>query len=290
MEGVAFVINQCRICGSLEGDFLVEKIRGSLKSAWVLCKHCGSAHIDPYPTREELTKYYNSNYVEMDLSDGMDTGVSHKLRFSDEYRSKVFSEYAYSLTDVGIEPGKLITSGDILDYGCAHGVFLDFLSAEGIPKLHLHGVDIGSDMVSAAKEKGYRCFHIEELPKKQFGLITLWDVIEHVSHPVDVVRQIKLLLTIGGGVIIQTPHFGDLAVFMKEAFAHYLVVEHLHLFSRKALITLFENVGFECVAQSSFGANAYARHVSEPYKTAFDKLAKKYDFGATQVLYFKLTG
>lgn len=79
--------NQCRICGAFEGVFLVEKIRGSLKSAWVLCSHCGSVHIDPYPTQEELTKYYSSDYIKMDLSGRMDTGVSHKLRFSDEYRS-----------------------------------------------------------------------------------------------------------------------------------------------------------------------------------------------------------
>lgn len=268
----------------------MEKTQGCLKSAWVLCKHCGSAHIDPYPTQEELTKYYNSNYVAMDLSDGMDIGVSHKLRFSDEYRSTVFTEYAHSLNDVGLEPRKLINSVNILDYGCADGIFLDFLSAQGVPKENLHGVDIGSDMVAVVKEKGYQCSNIEELSKKTFRLITLWDVIEHVPHPKDVVRQIKLLLSTGGGVIVQTPHFGELAILMKEAFAHYLVVEHLHLFSRKALLSLFENEGFRCIAQSSFGANAYAKYVSEPYKTAFDKLAKKYDFGATQVLHFKLTG
>lgn len=89
-------------------------------------------------------------------------------------------------------------------------------------------------------------------------------------------------------MIIQTPHFNELATLLKEAFAHYLVVEHLNLFSRKALIALFEDEGFAVLAQSSFGANAYGKYVSEPYKSTYDKLAKKYDFGATQVLYFKL--
>lgn len=66
------------------------------------------------------------------------------------------------------------------------------------------------------------------------------------------------------------------------------MVEHLNLFSRKALIGIFENEGFECVSATSFGANAYEKYVSEPYKSAYDKLAKKYDFGATQVLRMKL--
>jgi 2-polyprenyl-3-methyl-5-hydroxy-6-metoxy-1,4-benzoquinol methylase len=284
------LIDQCRICGSQEGEFLLEKTRGAFKSAWVVCKQCGSAHIDPYPTQNELTRYYNSSYLDMDLASGVDTGVSHKIRFSDEYRSQVFSEYRYSLNDAGLELGKLRGWGDILDYGCANGVFLDFLAAEGAPKESLYGVDIASDMIAVAREKGYQCFHREELSKKDFGLIALWDVIEHVSHPRSIVREVKSLLSIDGRVIVQTPRFGDLALFMKEAFAHYLVVEHLHLFSRNALLALFNSEGFECVAQSSFGANAYAKYVAAPYKAAFDKLAKKLDFGATQVLCFRLTG
>lgn len=197
---VAQMGNQCRICGSSESAFILEKTRGPFKSIWVQCKLCESAHIEPYPTEEELAKYYNSNYIEMDLSDETDTGVNHKLRFSDEYRSSVFREYAYSLADVGCEPSKLINLGDILDYGCANGVFLDFLSLEGVSKENLHGFDVGSDMISIASRKGYKCTtNPEEMANKKFSLITLWDVIEHVSHPKDVVKQIKLLLKPGGG-------------------------------------------------------------------------------------------
>lgn len=75
---------------------------------------------------------------------------------------------------------------------------------------------------------------------------------------------------------------------MGDVFAHYLVLEHLHLFSRGALINLFQDEGFSCLKQASFGANALINHVSEPYKKAYDKLAKKFDFGATQVLLFEL--
>ncbi|MFA6529085.1 MAG: class I SAM-dependent methyltransferase [Candidatus Gracilibacteria bacterium] len=282
--------NQCRICGRSKGTFLLEKTRGTFKSAWVLCAHCKSAHIDPYPTEEELMNYYNSSYTEMDLSGGMDTGVNHKLRFSEGYRLNVFREYSYSLADVGCEPSKLMKSGDILDYGCANGVFLDFLSAEGVPKEKLHGFDVGTDMISIASKKGYKCTtNTKELLNGKYSLITLWDVLEHVLYPKEVVKHIKSLLKKNGDVVIQTPRFDELAILLKEAFAHYLAVEHLHLFSRNALLTLFENEGFECIAQSSFGANAYKKYVPEPYKTAYDRLAKKYDFGATQVLHFRLT-
>jgi hypothetical protein len=57
-----------------------------------------------------------------------------------------------------------------------------------------------------------------------------------------------------------------------------------------SLIKLFEDEGFFCLKQASFGANALISHVSEPYKTIYDKLAKKLDFGATQVLLFETKG
>ncbi|MBT0663926.1 methyltransferase domain-containing protein [Geobacter pelophilus] len=281
--------NQCRICGANDGVFLLRKTRGPFSSEWIQCSHCGSAHIAPYPTENELTEYYNSNYTEMELADKIDTGVNHKLRYSDEYKPNVYNEYSYSLADARCDLSKVAEQGDILDYGCANGVFLEFLSNNGISKEKLYGYDVGADMISDAIRNGFNCTaSIEDLSEKKFSLVTLWDVIEHVPYPKDTVRQIKSLLKNGGEVLVQTPHFNDLAILLGDVFAHYIVVEHLNLFSRKALLTIFEDEGFECIAQSSFGANAYEKNVSEPYKSAYDKLAKKYDFGATQVLYFKL--
>lgn len=284
--------NACRICGSTSGDTLLSKRRGEFFSTWSFCEGCRSAHIDPYPTEVELLKYYNSNYLGMDLQDGVVAGVSHQIRFSDVYKQTVFDEYRYSCVDVGLDIKTISNSStQVLDYGCAHGIFLDWLALNGCLKNNLHGFDVGVDMVSKAIEKGYTCTaNIDEFDNYLFDLITLWDVIEHVSHPRDVAKKVKSLLKVGGKVLVQTPNFGELAIHMGDAFAHYLVVEHLHLFSRKALIELFQSVGFVCLSQASFGANAFIKHVAEPYKTTYDKLSKKFDFGATQVLLFQLEG
>ena len=284
------MIDRCRICGSNAGGFLVEKKSNTFESTWVLCENCGSAHIDPYPSQELLAKYYNSGYLEMGPSSAeQTTAVSHRVRFSDQYRAQVFSEYGYSMKDAGIPPEELLESeANILDFGCADGVFLEFLASKRIGNERLYGLDIGEDMVAVAIQKGFNCtFRTEDLFRKKFGLITLWDVIEHVPYPRDVARQIRELSEAGGRVLLQTPHFGELAVLMNSEFNHYLPVEHLHLFSRKALIDLFQAEGFRCVAQSSFGANAFEKHVAATHKSAYDKLAKKYDFGATQVLLFE---
>jgi len=282
--------NSCRICGSSSGNVLETKQVANFISNWAFCEGCGSAHIDPYPTEDQLVEYYNSNYLNMDLVDGGDSGVSHKVRFSEEYKETVFIEYRYSCADVKLSIGNLIEQNHtVLDYGCANGVFLDWLARNGCKKDNLHGYDIGVSMVNEAISNGFNCTSdIERLEGHSFNLITLWDVIEHVPYPRSIVKKVKSLLKGGGEVLVQTPNFGELAIYMGDAYAHYLVVEHLHLFSRRALINLFEDEGFLCLAQASFGANAFIKHVGEPYKTAYDKLAKRFDFGATQVLLFGL--
>lgn len=281
----------CRICGAEHGSALLTKRLGKFVSSWVLCQGCQSARIAPYPSEDKLAEYYNSDYLSMDAHDESSLGVSHKVRFSDAYKKSVFDEYSYSCMDVGLKVEDLSKNNSkVLDYGCANGVFLDWLSLNGCNDNNLFGYDIGVSMVDEALAKGFKCTtEIEKLQGEAFDLITLWDVIEHVPYPRNTLKNIRLLLSRGGGkVLVQTPNFGELAVLMGEAFAHYLVFEHLHLFSRKALIGLFESEGFVCLAQKSFGANALLGRVDEPYKTAYDKLAKTFDFGATQVLLFGL--
>jgi 2-polyprenyl-3-methyl-5-hydroxy-6-metoxy-1,4-benzoquinol methylase len=279
----------CRICGSNFGHFILKKQRGTYESKWALCSNCESAHIDPYPTIDELNEYYNSSYLEMDLT-GADGGVNHKSRFSEEYKPTVFTEYGWSLKDAGLHINDMrLKDTKVLDFGCANGIFLDYLLLQGIEKEKLYGYDVGEDMIFEAIGKGLNCTaDIRAIDKLSFDFITLWDVIEHVPYPKDVAKWVVSKLNPGGGVFIQTPHFGDLAMNLNSTFSHYLVIEHLHLFSRKALIKLFEDEGMVCQSQSSFGANAFSKSVGEPYKSTYDKLAKKYDFGATQVLFFKL--
>ena len=56
----------------------------------------------------------------------------------------------------------------------------------------------------------------------------------------------------------------------------------------KGIIDLFGREGFECLKQGSYGADASILNIKEPHKSAYDAIAKQYDFGATQLLRFKL--
>ena len=77
---------------------------------------------------------------------------------------------------------------------------------------------------------------------------------------------------------------------MKDKCEHYLPIEHVVLFSQKSLTNLMEYNGFQKIASKTFGANAPILTIPEPYKTAYDTLAKKTNNGCTLIAKFKLNG
>jgi 2-polyprenyl-3-methyl-5-hydroxy-6-metoxy-1,4-benzoquinol methylase len=214
------------------------------------------------------------------------------LRYSAEYQSTIFKEYAYSLADVGIDRGEL-AGLTILDYGCADGTFLDFARSEGTDPERLYGVDISPKMVERAVGKGYRAVTIADgkaIYDVRFDLVTMWDTLEHLLDPRAVVEGLKRAISSTTRLLVQTPRIGLLSECLGEAFEHYLPMEHVHLFPRATFTSLFEGMGFEADKLASFGANAPAVNIPAPYKQAFDRLAKTTDQGATQLGLFRLAG
>src|SRR3954465_6425240 len=119
-------VQPCRVCGVAAHSDAVSKSSGSYASNWVICEGCPVQRIHPYPDQSALAAYYNDKYLEKKCTGS----VSHLLRFSPEYRPTVFNEYAQSVADVGLTT-PVILNARILDFGCADGIFLDWLRSLG---------------------------------------------------------------------------------------------------------------------------------------------------------------
>ena len=281
-------MDSCRICGEFEFTEKSAKQFGGFRSTWVECTGCKVQRIYPYPTPEELVRYYNDRYLSKQCSGS----VSHLKRFSANYKPTVFHEYSLTFSDVGVRVGDLL-GARILDFGCADGIFLDWLTSLGASTQNLFGIDLSAEMVGCAAEKGYQAVTFEkrhELFNHKFDFICLWDVLEHVSNPRDTIAELTGVMRQGTQVLIQTPMLGLLSDRLGEQFEHYSPFEHLHLFSRQALLGMFESAGFSPLKSASFGANAPIEIVPHPYKQVYDSLAKLTDNGATQVALFQWEG
>lgn len=96
-----------------------------------------------------------------------------------------------------------------LDIGCARGWFLRGLREAGWPG-PLTGVDISREMTDWGREAfglDLRATPVEDasLPAGGFGLVTMWDVLEHVPDPRAVAARILDLLRPGGWAVIEVP-------------------------------------------------------------------------------------
>ena len=284
--------DNCQICGNSFSYELISKNRNhngiEYKSKWVECVNCGSAHIDPYPTEVELLSYYSSGYVEQIYEYGSAADQNHKFHYSKSNEKIVFENYGYSLKDANITQFEL-KEMTILDYGCANGIFYTYLkNICGVSKNNIYGVDVESDMLEECRKISPNFYSTREIHKieKQFDLITMWNVIEHIYNPKDAIKSMIRLLKEDGLIFLETPMYGSLGKKLGEDWSHYIAIEHINLFSRSAIKQIFEDCGMKCISESSFGANLFGS-IKPNVKKALDQMAKEYDFGATQVLCFK---
>jgi 2-polyprenyl-3-methyl-5-hydroxy-6-metoxy-1,4-benzoquinol methylase len=276
------VVQPCRVCGVAAYAMKVSKSSGRIHVKLRDLRGCNVQRHLSFIPQAELAAYYNDKYLEKKCTGS----VSHLLRFSSEYRPTVFNEYAQSVADVGVTRAMILNS-KILDFGCADGIFLDWLRSLGADPAHLAGIDISEEMVELARAKGHRAVSLEaqgELEGEKFDLVTLWDVLEHLLNPVETLRSLTNFLKPGAHLLLQTPRVGLLSDILQDSFEHYLPIEHIHLFPRQTLIDCMTSIGYSVTKAMSFGANAPSSKIPRPYKSAYDQLAKRTDNGATQVL------
>lgn len=141
-------------------------------------------------------------------------------------------------------------------------------------------------MLDQARKNGWNVVALDQLGAlgMRFDLITLWDVIEHVDDPGVVISRLKKLLNPKGRIVIQTPRFGTLGELFGENWPHLLPVQHLNIASKEGMQIFAREMGLIINTHCSFGANAPSAVIPQPYKRAFDQLAKKLDFGEVQIL------
>lgn len=135
--------------------------------------------------------------------------------------------------------------GRLLEIGCAYGFFLD------VAKRHwtVRGLDVSTDAVRYARERlGLEVSRDEflDLPDEaeSLDLICLWDTIEHLEHPVQVIKKAAKWLKPGGHLVLTT---GDVdswvARIRKGRWRQVHPPTHLYYFSPRTLRRAFEGAG-----------------------------------------------
>lgn len=144
----------------------------------------------------------------------------------------------------------------ILDIGCGDGLFFPRLQEFGA----VEGVEPSAELVNPAnplRDRIYLCpFDDEFNPGKQYSLVLMLDVLEHLADPVRALRHVCDLLDANGTLLITVP------AFMALWTNHDVVNHHFTRYTKATLRRVSEEAGLRIVEER------YLYHWTCPAKVA----------------------
>lgn len=203
----------------------------------VQCTRCGHVYASPRWSDAELLAAYTA--VEDETYVMERTG-----------RELTFRKHLQALERI-VGPGH---GRSLLDIGAYIGVFVAVAAQSG---WDAWGVEPSDWAAAEAQRHGLNVVagtqYAPELAGRQFDVITMWDVIEHVNDPKGEVRHSRDLLQPGGVLVLHTMDIDSLVARLMGSRWPWLMDMHLHYFSQKTMRAMLEDVGFAVIWSGAQG-------------------------------------
>lgn len=249
-----------RPCGLCHND-LFESVGNPKLAHLCRCATCGLVCVRHFPDPEELRKVYSEDYFKSHDS---------ALMGYDDYARDRYCILKTASRRLDTIERYTPARGRLLDVGCALGFFLEEARRRG---WEVDGVDISAHAIQYANEQlgiPARCGMLREAGFEQnsFDVLTMWDVIEHVTDPVEELKYCRDLLKPRGLIVLSTPDVASLVAKITGAkwMGFKLAEEHLYYFSKRTISLALEKAGFEVLEVTSIGKDValdfFARRLS----------------------------
>ncbi|MDO7137115.1 class I SAM-dependent methyltransferase [Algibacter lectus] len=232
----------------------------------------GFLETTPQPTLDKLPGYYQSEDY-----------ISHT-----DSKRNAFEKVYHLVRSISLKKKlKLINSfsseaKQLLDVGCGTGDFLQTAQQNG---WLVSGIEPNEEARGIANSKTNKSvFDTEQLQKfesKQFDVITLWHVLEHLPNLEDHIKTFKTLLKDNGNLLIAVPNYKSFdAKHYKEFWAAFDVPRHLWHFNQVSISNLVSKQNMSVVKTKPMLFDAfYVSMLSEKYKTGKMNPVKGFWYG-----------
>jgi len=224
----------CHFCGSRDlKHFMATPFDAKTPSQVniVECRECAFAWQYPLGRSEaQSTNFFEAAYL--------DKGKSTTSYFSDGLKREIAAlEYDFICT-LPAEDHQL------LDIGAGAGIFA-VLSAEKGWKVTALDPALDPNWLSDHPNVTAIRGALKDIPKDQlFDIVTLWDVIEHVSDPSALIEDVSRHIKSGGWLVIETGNYKS-ADRIHGGINHWIYqLDHRWYFSPGSIQQLLESKGF----------------------------------------------
>ena len=223
------VARACPACG-LERSHFAFTAAGFVH---VRCSRCATLFVAELPPPERV----EATYLAPDYHSSAE-GQELRMRAEADARAQALRKFGCR---------------DVLEVGCGPGHFLDAVRELG---MRVEGVD-RARTAAGPRARGHTihdCWLQDLAPvAARFDAVAMWEVIEHVPDPKDMLVHARKWLRPGGFLALSTPSSSGLpARALGARFPMVCPPDHLALFSRRGLTALLAGAGFDPVRWTSF--------------------------------------
>lgn len=240
----------CPLCGGTEHQAVFD-LRGvsdvlCIPGLIAICRRC-SMWFKVLSQPDRLSHAYGEEYAAAEMTE--------KYMLSEP--SRAF--FRKVLGGIGMTPDT--SKPRLLDIGTGLGALLEEAQKLGY---EAEGVDVCEPLIKKARARGLRVHYkpVEELGAgADFDVVTMLDVIEHVTEPLKLLASARRLLKPGGRLVVYTPNHRSaivvLAKFLDKLGIGFAVKEifggnHVCFFDDRSMPAALHKEGFSVHSMSLF--------------------------------------
>ena len=217
-----------------QGIESVYMLPGDKYGRHVKCQNCQLVYVNPIIREDKLKEDYSQmNNIDAAIVRGSRLrAAKSQLRLINKY----------------------INGTSFLDIGCGEGFFLSTAASAGYST---KGIEISQDAVAYAKREfgldiEARAFEELQLPENYFDVVTLWQVLEHLPRPLDILNEAHRILKPGGLIAASTPNIEGMPSNILRRRWWNIRTIHINQFSTKTLTGILKNAGFRNISSASY--------------------------------------
>lgn len=237
-RGIEWEEPVCLLCGGFNSEPVIEAPdptggKGALWFLVVRCRDCGLCFTSPRPTASHIGRFYPSDYQPHQKTHG-------RLSLWRRCLDRCTGNYRKVLPLHG--------KGRLLDFGCGGGSYLHRMKQQG---WQVTGIDASEDAVARIRAELELPAFVGTLPHpdlepESFDVITMWQALEHVHWPLEVLTAARDLLAPEGKLIVAVPNIDSLPFrWFGRAWHGLELPRHLTHFTPRTLGLMLQRAGFQ---------------------------------------------